>query len=83
MYLLDSIKNLLPIRSKDRSADVAIDRLNQLLSKLPNIKQLDLEKFKKDLLYFLNMEYNIDTKDVLFSVNESKVTIQATMPTTK
>jgi septum formation topological specificity factor MinE len=83
MYLLDSIKNLLQIRSKDRSADVAIDRLNQLLSKLPNIKQLDLEKFKKDLLYFLNMEYNIDTKDVLFSVNESKVTIQTTMPTTK
>lgn len=83
MHLLDSIRNLLQIRSKDRSADVAIDRLNQLLSKLPNIKQLDLEKFKKDLLYFLNMEYNIDTKDVLFSVNESKVTIQATMPTTK
>jgi hypothetical protein len=70
-------------KSKNKSADVAIERLNKLLSQLPNIKKIDLEKFKKDLVYFLNIEYNIDQKDILFSINDNQVTIQTTMPSIK
>jgi len=71
------------VESKNKSADVAIERLNKLLSQLPNIKKIDLEKFKKDLVYFLNIEYNIDKKDVLFSINDNQITIQTTMPSIK
>ena len=81
LQLFALFNNFIQNKNQQKSADVALKRLNELIAQLPNMSQEDLESFKTDLISYLNLEYGIDKNDVCFTVSGTDVTMHAKIPT--
>jgi hypothetical protein len=77
--MLQLIALLFNKNQQSKSANIALKRLNEIISQLPNISQAELELLQKDLVYCLYSKYGFNKKNVYFDVSGNKLTMHANM----
>ena len=73
LTILTMFNNFFNNKHEERSADIAIKRLNELIAKLPTMSTADIEIFKQDMLSYLASEHGVDKNNVFFTVTGNDV----------